>query len=79
MGMEDMYDGWDRKDVDECRDEWVELEDIQTLHQTDQAILVSDGDVEDWIPLSQCDEWPDKGLIGTLVAKRWILEKKGLI
>ena len=63
------------------RDEWVELEGIQTLHQTDKAILVSDGDVEGWIPLSQCDEWPDKGLIntGTLVAKRWILEVKGFI
>jgi len=49
-------------------------------HETVNAILFWDGDMEDWIPLSQVSEIHKKpnGSVEIVVAE-WIAKKKGFI
>lgn len=60
---------------------YVELT-LEIKKETDRAILVSDGDVTEWIPKSQleCDPEPSdvKGLFDISIAE-WIAEEKGLV
>lgn len=54
--------------------------DVEVIRETDLAILVSDGDVEDWIPKSVIHEgsevW-ELGQQGDLVVMEWFAEKQG--
>lgn len=60
----------------------VSYEDVECIHETDDAILVVIEGDEYWIPQSQIDDdsevWKN-GDEGTLVITEWIAEKKGLI
>ena len=60
---------------------YVELT-LEIKKETDQAILVSDGSVQAWIPKSQleCDPEPSQidGLFDICIAE-WIAEDKELI
>ena len=52
------------------------------IRQTDRAVLVHTGDVNDavWIPLSQCElVSTDGGKFYTLSAPQWVLEEKELV
>jgi len=60
----------------------VSYDDVECIHETDDAILVVIEGDEYWIPQSQIDDdsevWKN-GDEGTLVITEWIAEKKGLI
>jgi len=60
----------------------VSYDDVECIHETDDAILVVVEGDEYWIPQSQIDDdsevWKN-GDEGTLVITEWIAEKKGLI
>ena len=62
----------------------IEL-DLEIIHFTDDAILVSDGYVEKWLPLSQCRDEdgariePVKGQSGTFQVEDFIAKREGLI
>ncbi len=64
-----------------ARNDMIDVEDLEFLHETDSAILVEfDGD-EVWIPLSQI-EWgmdAEKGDTITVSMPEWLAEAKGLI
>jgi len=49
---------------------------------TDKAILVSDGSLEVWIPLSQVTDYTDEieaGASITIFISEWLAQEKGLI
>ena len=52
---------------------------ITVKHRTDGAVLIFDGDIETWIPLSQCEL--SSNLDGTheLTLPEWLAQEKGLI
>lgn len=56
---------------------------LEVLAKSDRALLLTDGDVEEWIPVSQIDEvdvdYISKGDTLPFAIKRWILEDKGFI
>jgi len=37
-------------------DNWI-LVDVTIMHKTQDAVLLSDGDVEEWVPKSRIDNW----------------------
>lgn len=56
--------------------------DVTIEAQTDQAVLVSDGDKEVWIALSQIedvDDLPEIGEEGTISIPYWLAYKEDLI
>lgn len=55
----------------------VEL-DVETLRETEQAVLFTDGDEQFWIPKSQMEEWPEEGDSGVAIVAEWFAEKEGL-
>lgn len=57
---------------------YAEVE-VEVLRESGAAILVTDGDIEVWVPKSQCLEWPEVGETGTLTAREWIVVEKGLV
>lgn len=52
---------------------------LEVLRQTAKAILVTDGDIEVWLPKSQLEEWPAVGKTGEIEVPEWLAEKKGLV
>ena len=56
----------------------VTIEVDAVLHETDDAVLVEIDGEQIWLPLSQVDGVV-RGRNPAITAKRWILEKKGLI
>lgn len=55
--------------------------DVEVLHETDQAVWVSDGINEVWIPKSQISdelEYLTNGLVRILIPE-WLAKEKGLI
>lgn len=52
----------------------------QIKHETDNAILIDEGDKTVWIPLSQVEEIPrKKDGYATVVMSEWIATQKGII
>ena len=64
------------KDTD--GNKYVEI-DVETIHETDEAVLFNDGDKEFWIPQSVMEDWPDKGETGTALIIEWFAIKEGII
>lgn len=53
---------------------------VEVLHETDQAILVTDGNVEEWIPKSLIEDQVGDGMeIETIFIPEYIALDKGLI
>jgi len=60
-------------------DEFVVL-DVETVTETDMAVLFNDGDQEFWVPKSLIDgEWPDAGDTGSVMVQEWFAVKEGLV
>lgn len=62
--------------------EYVELKDLEILHQTDNAvkILTSDG-TEHWVPWSQIEDNGENfknGYVGKMYISKWFAEKEEL-
>ena len=54
--------------------------DCEVIAETQDALLVSDGKQEVWIPRSQIsDQSEDKGKITSIFISEWLANKKGLI
>jgi hypothetical protein len=58
--------------------EYAEIE-VETIRETELAVLFTDGDHEFWVPKSQMEEWPDVGQMGEAFIAEWFAEEKGLI
>jgi len=58
--------------------DWVELEGVVNAETAD-AILVDFGGQEEWVPKSQCIDFPDVGDFGTLFVREWLAYNRGLI
>jgi len=52
---------------------------VEIKAETELAYLVSDGDLEMWIPKSQIEEFDRSGDIATFQIPEWLAEEKGLI
>lgn len=53
---------------------------VEIIHDTPDAVLVNDGDRQEWLPRSQVDlEGPDPDGLYNLTAPEWILKDRGLI
>lgn len=48
-------------------------------HETDNAYLINDGDVEDWIPKSQCEREHISSDNYEFTIPEWLAEAKGFI
>lgn len=60
---------------------WVDVE-IKRNRFSEEAVLVSDGDREVWIPRSQIrdeDDDLDEGVHTKIQVPRWLAESKGLV
>jgi len=60
--------------------EEVELE-LELLHQTDDAYLLSDGDTEAWVPrslVSSLEEGDDEDTVIVTIPE-WLAKEKGLV
>lgn len=54
--------------------------DCEVIAETADALLVSDGKQEVWIPRSQIsDQSEDKGKVTSIFISEWFADKKGLI
>ncbi len=51
----------------------------KVIKETKEAILINDGDQEQWLPKVCCEEWPKEGETGNIIAQEGILYQKGLI
>jgi hypothetical protein len=64
-----------------ARNDMIDVEDLEFLHETDSAILVECDGEEVWLPLSQI-EWDgdaERGDTITVSMPEWLAEDKGLI
>jgi len=54
---------------------------VDILKRTPMAILVDDGDVQEWIPLSLIEEEPEKGdVLGVEISiPEWLAIDKGFV
>ena len=61
------------------RSNLVELT-LQLHHETDRAILVSDGDAKVWLAKSQCEHSPanERGIVQVTLPE-WLATEKGLV
>lgn len=59
-------------------DEYAEI-DVETITDTDMAVLFDDGDEEFWVPKSVMEDWPEIGESGTAMVEYWFAEQEGLI
>ena len=60
----------------------VRLTGIRFIRETDAAILIDYGGMEEWIPFSQVEEiqrHPTDASHNSILMSEWIAEKKGLI
>ena len=54
---------------------YVEV-DVIHIHSTEEAVLLNDGDNEEWFPKSVVEDWPDKGETGTaMILEEWAIRK----
>jgi hypothetical protein len=53
--------------------------DGTTIRETEAAILFNDGELEEWLPKSQLEDWPDVGGTGAVVMPEWLAKDKGFI
>ena len=54
--------------------------DGEHIAQTDLALLLNDGEKEDWIPKSLMKEWPEeKGDVGTAMVQEWFAIQEGWV
>ena len=58
--------------------EYIEI-DVEVITETDQAVLVDDGDNQIWVPKSVMQEWPEVGETGTAAIAEWFCLEEGLI
>lgn len=59
----------------------VEVNNVECIHETAQAVLCRIGSRELWVPQSQIDDDSEVyqlGDIGTLVITEWFAEREGL-
>lgn len=57
----------------------VEIE-CEVKHQTDDALLIFDGKIEDWVPRSKIsDSCEEKGVVTSIFIPEWLAEAKGFI
>ena len=62
-------------------DETIEIE-ATVIAQTEQALLLDDGDIEEWVPKSQMEgdlHHYCNGDCDTFILKEWIAIEKGFI
>lgn len=52
---------------------------VEILRESDRAILVSDGDVEEWLPKSQLEYEGEVGQTVVVTMPEWLAQEKGLI
>lgn len=60
----------DRDEIDIC---------VEFLKESDRAIKVSDGNVEEWLPKSQIEYDGEPGDTITVTMPNWLALEKGLI
>jgi len=58
--------------------EYIEI-DVETIRETDMAVLFFDGAKEFWVPQSVMDDWPNEGESGIAMVAEWFAIKEGLI
>lgn len=55
---------------------------VKLVHETEEAVLIDDGDNEIWLPKSQLDDFDswtyEKGDKITIYLADWLAEKRGL-
>lgn len=62
-------------------EEWLDIE-LQIMHKTGAAVLLSDGDTEEWVPKSAIHNWDEDWEPGDTVSmdvSLWLLEEKGFV
>jgi hypothetical protein len=52
---------------------------VEIIRESDRAILVSDGDVQEWLPKSQCEYEGEVGQTVVVSMPEWLATDKGLI
>jgi hypothetical protein len=57
----------------------VDVEDLDIKNRTDKAILVDDGKVSVWLPLSQVEVEEYRDGTYTVTLPEWLAKDKGLI
>jgi hypothetical protein len=57
----------------------VDVEDLDIKNRTDKAILVDDGKVSVWLPLSQVEVEENRDGTYTVTLPEWLAKDKGLI
>ena len=62
---------------------YIEL-DLEVVHMTAEAVFLSDGIDEDWVPKSLINDnwdlgWDDVGKTKTLELEEWIAIEKGFV
>lgn len=50
-----------------------------TIYQTEKAIQIDDGMRVVWLPISQCEDWPDVGFDGVVILPEWLAKDKEMI
>lgn len=53
--------------------------DVEIKHMTDKAVLVSDGDNDVWLPLSQTEVEDNGDGTGVVTIPEWLAIEKGLL
>lgn len=53
--------------------------DVEIKHMTDKAVLVSDGDNDVWLPLSQTEVEDNVDGTGVVTIPEWLAIEKGLL
>jgi hypothetical protein len=60
----------------------VTIDDVEVIAETEKALLIFDGDREEWVPRSQIGKTSDvheKGDKGTILIPEWLAKEKGFI
>lgn len=52
---------------------------VEILRESERAILVSDGDAQEWLPKSQIEYEGEVGQTITITIPEWIAKEKNLI
>ena len=63
--------------------QYVEVEDVEVIHETEEAILVLAYGDEVWLPRSQVKNghlgWLYVGYVGSIEVADWLAHEKGLV
>lgn len=52
---------------------------VKILHESEHDILVTDGDVQEWLPKSQIEKIHQTGTTETITLPTWLAQYKNLI